>query len=379
MGLGHAASQRYINFDSKTRCNCCDKPKSGAGNVFGGFVVGRRPSGAGAGGRGTAQGGNAVAADQSELAKLRAENKALKEAAEDAEEEEEDEQTVFKGQLKKLEKKLGAHKSSLAHSPDEEFLKQLVAKVEGEIKLLRKGREEEMSLDDRLAKKLGQLKAAKGRVDDISKECDEHLATFKRQQEECLARIDKAQAMHKKEFARQTELEQEVAELRVAQAATLRSGPTVSPAPPVATLPTDPDAMQVLINALAGVVESCDDPGSQGEATKFREAASTNKSFLAILFHAIHIKQAAAERALFLVAPGQVGDQAVAARSAADEGMVRAPKRTADEAQLPEEQPLLPPTVPAVTRSRDDLVASLGLGAADTARQLALDDSAGVL
>ena len=55
-----------------------------------------------------------------------------------------------------------------------------------EMRLLEE-REEELPLDDRLAKKLGQLKAAKAKVEEIAKDCDDHLAAFRRQQEECLA------------------------------------------------------------------------------------------------------------------------------------------------------------------------------------------------
>ena len=189
--------------------------------------------------------------------------------------------------------------------------------------------------------------------------------------------------MHVKELARQTELEQEVQRLRVAQAATVQR-PAAAVAAPAASLPTDPDAIQVLINELAGVVESCDDPGSKEEATKFREAAVGNKSFLAILFNAIHIKQAAAERAP--VAPGAVGDQGNVANARADEGMVRAPKRSAEEAQLPERPQPLQQAVPeqqqpapAISMSRDALVASLGLSAADAVRKLEVDDKAGNL
>ena len=251
----------------------------------------------------------------------------------------------------------------------------------GELKALRKEREEELPVDDRLAKKLGQLKAAKGRVEEVAKECDEHLATFKQQQAECLSRIDKAQALHRKESAKQVELEQEIAQLRVAQSATLQR-PAAGVAPPAAPLPTDPAAIQVLISELAGVVESCEHSEAKEEATKFREAADSNKSFLAILFNAIHIQQAAAERKTAAsnqlqvavrgpVAPGEVGDQRAAAAPTADDGMQRGPKRDAEEAALPETS--------AVLVARETLIADLGLGAADAARKLEADDKAGVL
>ena len=103
---------------------------------------------------------------------------------------------------------------------------------------------------------------------------------------------------------------------------------------------------------------------------------------MAVLFQALHVKQAAAERTP--VAPGAVGDQGSVANAGADEGMVRVPKRSAVEAQLPELQKTQQQAVPeqqpppqAIAMSRDALVASLGLGAADAVRKLEVDDKAG--
>ena len=122
------------------------------------------------------------------------------------------------------------------------------------------------------------------------------------------------------------------------------------------------------------MVAKCGEPNAGEEARKFRLAADSNGDFLAVLFNAIRWN-AAADTAPAVVAPpagavaagsapGAVGDQAAAVRSGDDESMARAPKRSADEAQLP---------VPSILLEREKLLATLWLEAA-AAAVLADDD-----
>ena len=83
-----------------------------------------------------------------------------------------------------------------------------------------------------------------------------------------MAYIDKSQALHTNALANQTELEQDVQKLRIAQAATVRSTPAVGTPAPGAALPTDPDTSKVFVIELPEVVESCGEPkAGEGEKT----------------------------------------------------------------------------------------------------------------
>ena len=172
------------------------------------------------------------------------------------------------------------------------------------------------------------------------------------------------------------ELEQEVQQLRVDQAAQQPVGAPGRPTPPEDALPTDPDAIAILVNDCETIVAKCGEPEALDEARKFREAADSNKDFLAVLFNAIRWKAAAAikttavqqqlqqagppvHQASVAPAPGVVGDTAAAATAADDHSMERAPKRTAGEAKLPE--------TPAILLERERLLADLGLQAAAAA------------
>ena len=303
----------------------------------------------------------------------------------------------FKEKRRQLDKSLSSAKSLAAHHPGDDYLKQLVTATETQIRELYKEKDANMPPEDLLAKKQSQLKASKAKVVDLEKECEERLAEFRRQQEECLTYIDKAHGQHAKEIVRRDDLEKEIEQLqrRAAQGVAVQEGPPVpKPAPPAApALPTDPDAIQILVNALAGVVASCGETDAEASAKSFRDAAATNARFLSILFNALHVKTAAATAAPGLAAPGVVGDQKAAVASAEDEGMERAPKRTATEAQLPAPQQLQQQSTaaaatrttapekakPAISMSRDALISSLGLAVVDADRNLEADEKAGVL
>ena len=166
------------------------------------------------------------------------------------------------------------------------------------------------------------------------------------------------------------ELEQEVQQLRVDQAAQVPAGAPGGPARSGDALPTDPDAITILLNDCESIVAKCGEPEALDEAKKFREAAEGNKDFLAVLFNAIRWKTAADLKATVVAdpptrqaqapsAPGVVGDAAAAAPTADDQSMERAPKRTADEAKLPE--------TPAILQEREHLLVALGLQAAAVA------------
>ena len=294
-------------------------------------------------------------------------------------------QDLYQSRLRALDRRVNNLRALQDCDPGEPAYAPLLAKAEEDLRALKREREQELPVDDRLLSRLRAQKACVARVEECSSQFDQFVAAFKKQQKDGLARLDELQAQHTTEINRRQELDEEVRALRAEQAATHAAPPPaveVVRASILRELPTEPEALDVLIADCAATVRSCGDLGDQ---QAFTVEATAARPFLQKLFGAMQVRSSAVvDAALRPTVPPAAGESSPALRSAGppasdaagareavdiavppddDAAMVQNRKRDADAAGCAD--------TGLIALPRNELVASLGLAALDAQLSLA--------